>query len=236
MAKTSNNTSNRSYELKKLKAECVAEENRKYNISQKFRHSGKKEAVPGNTGLKTARGEIYLLLACNDEAFTNSILEQFKGTKNFKKVKTFSTVAEVYTYMKDSKFSKNSIIICIYAIPQNASEEDIKTNGAHLSELKKSDPSMDIMIISANKNSNISDLADFNIIKSSEPFSKIITNITWAIREQDRIRKQVEAKQFIKMAIIVFFSFFIILFLIDFITGILSPVKQGFFGIIPIPQ
>ena len=74
------------------------------------------------------------------------------------------------------------------------------------------------------------------IFRNSETLGKLVTAITWAIREHDRIRKQIEAKQLIKAGIMVFVSAIVILFLIDFVTGIMSPVKQGVFGIIPIPQ
>mgnify|MGYP003532641260 CR=1 FL=1 len=101
------------------------------------------------------------------------------------------------------------------------------------SQIKKNDPSLDTMILTAGAKSSA---FDFTIAKGFDALGKIVTNITWAIREQERIRKQVEAKQFIKMAIIVFFSFFFILFAIDLISGIMSPTKQGLLGIVPIPQ
>ena len=52
----------RSYELKKLKAECVAEENNRYNISQAKRKSGSGEVPAGNTGLKATKRQNRLLM------------------------------------------------------------------------------------------------------------------------------------------------------------------------------
>ena len=53
---------NRSYELKKLKAECVAEENMRFNTSQKFRKKGISAVEEGNKGLKATKCEVFLYL------------------------------------------------------------------------------------------------------------------------------------------------------------------------------
>ncbi|MBP5584448.1 MAG: hypothetical protein J6X43_10970 [Bacteroidales bacterium] len=103
--------------------------------------------------------------------------------------------------------------------------------------LKAVDPSMDMIVLTGTSHEAISSV-DFTVFKSSDAFAQLLKNITWAVREQDRIRKQVEAKQFIRVAIISFLSFFVLLFAVDFITGLMddNPNPSGIFGIIPIPH
>ena len=225
----------RSYELKKLKAECVAEENNRYNISQAKRKSGSGEVPAGNTGLKATKSEVFILLVGPEET-TKPIQEQFKSTRSYKKTKSFVDAASAKNFLDVSKFPNNSIIISILVTPDFTKEEDLQKELDVVAQIKAEDPSMDIMLLTSESVS--SSTVDFVVQRSSEAFGKIITNITWAIREQDRIRRQVESKQFIKMAIIVFFSFFAFIFALDFITGMMdtNPNPSGVLGIIPIPH
>ncbi|MCQ2608141.1 MAG: hypothetical protein MJ197_05590 [Bacteroidales bacterium] len=227
---------NRSYELKKLKAECVAEENQKYMISQHIRKTGTVAVEPGNKAIKTTPSEVFIYIVGNAEE-CSSFQEQFKKTKNFKKTKVFGTVNEVKDYIGKSKFPNNSIIILFYVVPGSVTAEEIAHEIECVDKIKEADPTLDAMLVTSNTNLPAGSF-DFVILKNEEMFGKIITNITWAIREQDRIRKQVESKQFIKMAIIVFVVFFVLLFAVDFITGLMdtNPNPSGIFGIVPIPH
>lgn len=227
-------TKDRSYELKKLKAECVAEENARYITSQKKRKIGSGEVPAGNTGLKATKSEVFIYLIGNEES-TKSLQEQFKSTKSYKKTKSFETTEAAKNFLDVSKFPNNSIIILILTTPDFAKEEYIQNELKYLSQIKAEDPSLDVMLLTS---SAISANVDFIVQRSSDAFGKLVTNITWAIREQDRIRRQVESKQFIKMAIIIFFAFFFIVFAIDFITGLMdpNPNPSGILGIVPIPH
>lgn len=230
-----NKAKDRSYELKKLKAECVAEENLRYITSQNKRKQGSGETVTGNTGLKTTKCEIFLLLIGN-ETTTKSLQEQFKSTRSYKKTYAFPDAESAKNFLDVSKFPNNSIIITILATPDFVKEDDVQKEIDILAKIKADDPSMDVMLLTSEPYS--SNVIDFVVQRSSDSFGKIITNITWAIREQDRIRRQVESKQFIKMAIIVFFAFFAFIFALDFITGLMdpSPNPSGILGILPIPH
>ncbi len=235
MAKQSS-TKNRSYELKKLKAECVAEENKKYLISQQIRKTGTAAVEPGNKGIKTTPSEVFIYVV-GTEADCTSLQEQLKKSKNFKKTKAFASVNAVKEYIGKSKFPNNSIIVLFYVVPDGAPQEEVMQEIECVNKIKEADPTLDAMLITSNSSVS-SGSFDFVIMKNEEMFGKIITNITWAIREQDRIRKQVESKQFIKMAIIIFVVFFVLLFSVDFITGLMddSPLPSGIFGIVPIPH
>ena len=228
---------NRSYELKKLKAECVAEENMRFNTSQKFRKKGISAVEEGNKGLKATKCEVFLYLVSKDEAQIQDLQEQFKKIKGYRKTKAFSTVAEVSDYVTKSKYNNNTIIILTYITPQNEDSTEIQNEITAMTQLKAVDPSMDMIVITGTSHEAISSV-DFTVYKSSETFAQLLKNITWAVREQDRIRKQVEAKQFIRVAIISFVSFFILLFAVDFITGLMddNPNPSGIFGILPIPH
>lgn len=226
---------NRSYELKKLKAECVAEENKKYMISQHIRKTGSMAVEPGNK-LKTTPSEVYIY-AVGTDADCASFQEQFKKSKNFKKVKSFASVNAVRDYIGKSKFPNNSIVVLFYVVPDTATQEEISQEIECVSKIKEADPTLDAMLVTSNTRLSAG-CFDFVILKNEDMFGKIITNITWAIREQDRIRKQVESKQFIKFAIIIFFVFIVALFAVDFITGLMddNPNPSGIFGIVPIPH
>ncbi len=230
-----NGSKNRSYELKKLKAQCVAEENKRFLVSQRNRRKGTADAVAGNTGLKSTKSEVYILLVCKNETESVSLQEQFKSTRIFKKTKPFADMQSTLQYIKQSRFAKNSIIIIVYA-PEDENSPETHKEFAMLDEIKKEDPNSDVILVTSNVNAVPSGSIDFCVPKHNEYFSKIVTNITWAIREQERIRKQVESKQFIKMAIIIFVMFFVLVFAIDFVSGILSPMRKGLLGIVPIPQ
>ncbi|MCQ2958801.1 MAG: hypothetical protein MJ198_01245 [Bacteroidales bacterium] len=225
----------RSYELKKLKAECVAEENSRYIKSQNKRKLGSGEAPAGNTGLKATKSEVFIFLVGQEES-TKNIQEQFKTTRSYKKTKSFTDAESAKNFLDVTKFPKNSIITMILVAPDFAKEEDIQSELDVIAKIKEEDPSLDVILLSAS--SIYTSVADFTVQKASDAFGKIVTNITWAIREQDRIRRQVESKQFIKIAIIVFFVFFILIFAIDFITGMMdtSPNPSGIFNILPIPH
>lgn len=225
----------RSYELKKLKAECVAEENKRYTTSQAKRKLGSGEVPSGNTGLKATRSEVFIYLIGPEET-TKPIQEQFKSTRSYKKTKAFTDASAVKNFLDVSKFPNNSIIILILATPDFTKEEDLQKELNVIEEIKKEDPSLDVMLLTSETVST--GTVDFIIQRSSESFGKIITNITWAIREQDRIRRQVESKQFIKMSVIVFISFFVFIFALDFITGLMdtNPNPSGILGIVPIPH
>lgn len=233
MNKPKATTKSRSYELKKLKAESVAEENKRFLLSQKTRSHGSSKAEPGIKGLKTTKSEVFIYLVGKEDD-VKALQEQFTvSIKSYRKTKTFTSASEVQAYLEQSKYPANSIIILIYTTPEVEDEFELSRDFDIISQIKKNDPSLDTMILTAGAKSSA---FDFTIAKGSDALGKIVTNITWAIREQERIRKQVESKQFIKMAIIVFFSFFFILFAIDLISGIMSPTKQGLLGIVPIPQ
>ena len=228
---------NRSYELKKLKAECVAEENKRYNTSQKFRKNGISAVEEGNKGLKATKCEVFLYIVSKDAAQATSLQDQFKTIKGYRKTKSFGSVAEVSDYITKSKYNNNTIIILTYITPENEDSAEIKGELEAMAQLKAVDPSMDMMVLTGTTLDSSS--ADFNsIYKSNESFAQILKNVTWAVREQDRIRRQVEAKQFIRVAIISFFSFFVLLFAVDFITGLMddNPNPSGIFGILPIPH
>lgn len=228
-------TNNRSYELKKLKAECVAEENKKYIISQRIRKTGSFAAENGNLMPKITHSPVYIYIAGN-ATDSQTIQTQFKNTKNFKKTKAFASVSDVLKYLKDAKHPNNSIVILCYIADDTASQETQQKELDNIALIKEKDPVLDIMMITTNAYANTG-VCDFVIQKNSdEMFGKIITNLSWAIREQDRIRKQVESKQFIKIAIIAFFVFLVAMFAIDLITGLLNPMRQGVLGIVPIPQ
>lgn|SRR5574344_2935758 len=224
---------NRSYELKKLKAVCVAEENQKYIISQRKRKHGKTLADSANSGLKATPCDVFIYIIGQD-AEANELQEQFKTTRSYNKTKTFADPKAFKKYLDNVKYPPCAIIITIYIQSDDATEESIEADFSTLAEIKQEDPSMDLILLSTA--TTHAQRFDSMVLKNSEMLGKFVTVITWAIREQDRIRKQVEAKQFIKLGIIVFVSAIALLFIIDFVTGILSPVKQGFFGIIPIPQ
>jgi len=228
---------NRSYELKKLKAECVAEENKRYNLSQKFRKNGISAVEEGNKGLKATKCEVFLYIVSKDVAQANSLQEQFKTIKGYRKTKAFSSVSEVSDYVTKSKYANNTIIILTYVTPADENSAEIQSEIEAMKALKAVDPSMDMMVLTGTTLDSGS--VDFNsIYKSNESFAQILKNVTWAVREQDRIRRQVEAKQFIRVAIISFFSFFVLLFAVDFITGLMddNPNPSGIFGILPIPH
>lgn len=227
---------NRSYELKKLKAQCVAEENKRFVTSQKYRKQGSVEAAPGNSGLKSTRGVVYFLIVSGDEEQSKSLQEQFKSTKSYKKTKAFSSMESARDYVKNSRFEKNSIIILIWDVPtdvQKAQQEHLVLEG-----MKAMDPCMDIMAIAPNVHQIPAGSVDYSIAKTSDMFSKIIQNITWSLREQDRIRRQVESKEFIKVAIFVFIGFFVVVFALDVVTALLADDGRGLLGIIsvPVPQ
>ena len=112
----------RSYELKKLKAECVAEENNRYNISQAKRKSGSGEVPAGNTGLKATKSEVFILLV-GPEDTTKPIQEQFKSTRSYKKTKAFVDAASAKNFLDVSKFPNNSIIILILVTPDFTKED-----------------------------------------------------------------------------------------------------------------
>ncbi|MBO4777885.1 MAG: hypothetical protein J5588_05260 [Bacteroidales bacterium] len=228
---------NRSYELKKLKAECVAEENKRYNTSQKFRKNGISAVEEGNKGLKATKCEVFLYIVSKDATQANSLQEQFKTIKGYRKTKAFASVAEVSDYVTKSKYNNNTIIILTYVTPEDENSAEIQSEIEAMKALKAVDPSMDMMVLTGTTLDSGS--VDFNsIYKSNESFAQILKNVTWAVREQDRIRRQVEAKQFIRVAIISFFSFFVLLFAVDFITGLMddNPNPSGIFGILPIPH
>jgi len=153
--------------------------------------------------LKATKSEVFILLVGPEET-TKPIQEQFKSTRSYKKTKSFVDAASAKNFLDVSKFPNNSIIILILVTPDFTKEEDLQKELDVVAQIKAEDPSMDIMLLTSESVS--SSTVDFVVQRSSEAFGKIITNITWAIREQDRIRRQVESKQFIKMAIIVFFS------------------------------
>ncbi len=224
---------NRSYELKKLKAVCVAEENRKYLISQRKRVHGKTLADQANTGLKATPCDVYIYIIGQD-AEANDLQEQFKTTRSYNKTKIFADPKALKKYLDNVKYPQCAIIIAIYIQSDEATDESVEADFSTLSQIKQEDPSMDMILLSTA--TTHSQRFDSMVLKNSEMLGKFVTVITWAIREQDRIRKQVEAKQFIKLGIIVFVSLIALLFIIDFVTGVLSPIKQGFFGIVPIPQ
>ena len=224
---------NRTYELKKLKAECVAEENKQFYTSLEKRKHGEKAAEPGNTGLKATPCELFIYLI-GQETETKSLDEQFKATRSYRKTKSFANATAFKEYLDKVKFPRYSILIGIYIQPNEATEEFLDAELATMAKLKQLDPMMNVMLLS-NANTHAHHF-DFMIFRNSETLGKLVTAITWAIREHDRIRKQIEAKQLIKAGIMVFVSAIVILFLIDFVTGIMSPVKQGVFGIIPILQ
>ena len=234
---TQKTSKNRSYELKKLKAECVAEENLRFNTSQKFRKKGFSAVEEGNKGLKSTKCEVFFYIVSKDETQAQNLQNQFKTTKGYRKTKAFSSVAEVTDYVTKSKYNNNTIIILIYITPENENSAEIKSELDAMAQLKAVDPSMDMMVLTGSSLESIGS-ADFTVYKNNESFAQIFKNITWAIREQDRIRRQVEAKQFIRVAIISFVSFFVLLFAVDFITGLMddNPNPSGIFGILPIPH
>ncbi|MBP5584447.1 MAG: hypothetical protein J6X43_10965 [Bacteroidales bacterium] len=84
---TQKTSKNRSYELKKLKAVCVAEENKRFNTSQKFRKNGIAAVEEGNKGLKATKCEVFLYIVSKDEKQANNLQEQFKTIKGYRKTK-----------------------------------------------------------------------------------------------------------------------------------------------------
>lgn len=229
-----NGQKNRSYELKRLKAQCVAEENKRFVTSQKYRKQGSVEAALGNSGLKSAKGVVYFLIVSADDEQSKSLQEQFKSTKSYKKTVAFSTMESARDYIKNSRFAKNSIIILIWDVATDV--QKAQQEHSVLEEMKKVDPCLEVMALAQNVQQIPTGAVDYNIAKTNDLFSKIIQNTTWSLREQDRIRKQVESKQFIKAAILIFVGFFVILFAIDFISGVMSENYRGVLGIVPIPQ
>lgn len=225
---------NRSYELKKLKAKCVAEENKRFLISQKYRKQGSVDAAPGNSGLKSTKGVVYFLIVSGDDEQAKALQEQFKSTKSYKQTKAFSTMESARDYIKNSRFAKNSIIILIWDVPTD--EQKAQQEHSVLEEMKKVDPCLDVMAIAPNVQQIPSGAIDYSIAKNNDMFGKLVQNVTWSLREQDRIRKQVESKQFIKAAILIFVGFFVVIFAIDFISGVMSENYRGVLGIVPIPQ
>lgn len=224
---------NRSFELKKLKAVCVAEENHKYIISQRKRVHGKTLADSANSKLKATPCDVFIYIIGQD-AEAKNLQEQFKTTRSYNKTKIFADPQTFKKYLDNVKYPPCAIIITIYIQSDDATEEMLDADFSILTKIKQEDPSMDLILLSTV--STHAQRFDSMVLKNSEMLGKFITTITWAIREQNRIRKQVEAKQLIKVGIIVFVSAIVLIFVIDFVTGMLSPVKQGILGILPIPQ
>ncbi|MDA3882960.1 MAG: response regulator [Bacteroidales bacterium] len=209
------------------KVELEKSQIQNYNVSTSNRLKGKNPAEPGNKGIKHTPAEVFIFVVDDNELQLKVLQEQFKNTKSFKKTKGFTNGADLLSYIKDKKFPRHSILLVIMDYFLEDSDDEESQNGiAILNQLKEYDPNIEVIMLSSHSDVDIATSSSYFgavtfIQKGQDAFKKIINNLIWAIHQQEKIRKKAETKRVIKIGLIVFISFLLILIVIDAATNAL---------------
>ncbi len=224
----SNSKSNKKAELEKNQIQ-------NYNVSTSNRLKGKAPAESGNKGMKHTSAEVFIFVVDDNELQLKVLQEQFKNTKSFKKTKGFTNGADLLSYIKDKKFPRHSILIVVMDYFLEDSDDEESQNGiAILNQLKEYDPNIEVIMLSSHSDVDIATSSSYFgavtfIQKGQDAFKKIINNLIWAIHQQEKIRKKAETKRVIKMGLIVFVLFLVILIIIDASTNALHLYEWPWF-------
>lgn len=202
-------TKKKGHEAAKVTTKTKNTEKEKINKLQKSidnRTKGKYPAEDGNKGVKHTDSEVFVYVIDDNALQLKVMVEKFKNTKSFKKAKGFESGTACLEYLKTHRYPKKSMIMVVvdfYLEPSANDPEEPVTGIDVLTQLKEYDSDIEVIILSASDDVDISASATrFGALsfikKGDDDFKKIVNNIVWAIYEKQKLRNKAETQDMVK--------------------------------------